>query len=216
MPNWCYTKYHFEGDGKDIKTLYKMLCEYDAWFRKQEPNNRILIISRNVYQFINFCNMNYNYDKTGDDYSCRGGITYYECDDTSVDMDIEDAWCPHPDFWFELVLHYNWDMEISYIAEESMLGLFEKSGSYFTEKYYLFDEQDILNQNISYFESDEDLLSSFNAGIKEYLETVDKDNLLTEYQNGFQNTAEVFAFVRKVNDKYPDVSLSLYEFEEVE
>ena len=192
-----------------------MLCEYDAWFRSQKPNSRI--IYRNVYQFINFCNVNYGFKRHGDDYDCRGGITDYIYEAAnSILLYIDDAWCPHTDFWFDLIRDCDWDVDISYIAEEPMLGLFEKFGSYFTEKYYLFDEQYILNQNISYFGSDEDLLLSFNVGIKEYLETVDKDNLLIEYQNGFQDTAEVFVFVRKVNDKYPDVSLLLYKFEEVE
>lgn len=213
MPNWCSTTYHFEGDEKDIKVLKKSIRDYQAYF-KDHINDKNIIYC-NVAMFIDYCKDKNLFNKSEKDYKCRGGIAYMDYSESNIlELVIDDAWYPHPDFWFDLIEYNHWNIEISYIAEEPGCEVYQKHGTRYEEKYYLDDETGLLNGGNSYFITDKDLVKTVKKQIKNYLQSVDNNNIFDKNIK-ITTIEDIYTFIEKFNEEYPDVYLSLHEFEEV-
>ena len=93
MPNWCYTDFVFEGEKKQIETLYEFLD--DSTSRKGLTNGFGNSWMGNIPYRLG---LDYNF------YQCRGTVANLELfDEGSIHLETETAWAPMTEV-FDLVI----------------------------------------------------------------------------------------------------------------
>ena len=212
MANWCSTNITFHSENKEqIIKLHSVLSELDVG-ESLLPND---------FGNLWLGNILHRFGYKWQEITCRGLITLlgsvYEDADGHFYFEIEeeDAWAPMTEVWDTVLSEEEYsDIEISYIAEEPGCEVYQKHGMWYEEKYYLDDETDLLNGGNSYFITDKDLVKTVKKQIKNYLQSVDSDNIFDKNIK-ITTIEDIYTFIEKFNEEYPDMFLSLHEFEEV-
>ena len=165
MANWCSTEYTLYSDNKEeLRSLYDLM--------KGLEEREIPLVENGFGKTWLGCLVT----ALGEDwnnFSCRGE---WEClelnDDDTITFSTECAWyrCFEVD---NLIQHKYPSIQIFFKAEESGMSIYEKNdseGFYYPENYVL----DIINDNVYYLETEEEVVRTLNKVFRQTLKTMEE------------------------------------------
>lgn len=125
MPNWCLTTYVFHGEANEIKVFHDKLNEWITLAK--ERNEEYPYWLTHILKGAGLADAIDNPDPEKC-IRCRGQITYIEElteGDTTMDIDVETAWCPMTKIWQAVIDKLNLSIKFSFMAEEHGCGIYE-------------------------------------------------------------------------------------------
>ena len=112
MPNWCLTTYVFHGEANEIKVFHDKLNEWITLAK--ERNEEYPYWLTHILKGAGLADAIDNPDPEKC-IRCRGQITYIEElteGDTTMDIDVETAWCPMTKIWQAVMSEVHKDLQI--------------------------------------------------------------------------------------------------------
>ncbi len=196
MANVCFASYVIEGDKREIKALYDIMC-------KLEKRKRPLVKSDYGNRWLG-CLVT----KLGADYKevyCRGSWSNLRlCKNSILTFDTETAWEPMDDVFILIKKRYP-SLNIYYMSEEDGMGILitnDQEGKYFDARYRVDAQSDL-----EYFSSWEevyayvsDIVGKKIVNREELNAAVEAWNDEKEEQTDFDNEISIGEFTVEINN----------------
>lgn len=189
MPNWCYTQIKIKD--KNVETFYKKIEEWTSHNYCENGFGNTWL--GNIVGNSGIDNMD-----SGDfSVSCRGSITdmFMENEDTLA-ICTETAWSPALRMWRILLNKYLPDATLTFIAEESSMGLYITNDPSYVGNY---------------------IIDTYDEEIIDYMDNV-SESRLREYLMDLLHTDEhdIDKLLKMKEESVLDDAFSVHQWEKVE